>query len=162
MYKMTNYINEEYKIKIYSTTQEELLLNGSPITIYIRDEINDALLPEYNDDIDEICILYKTIDYTNYTNYYNYTNYNNSNTFTKKSLEIFFNSCITEDEFISYIKYMHYVGFSSQQNYIEFINTQTNEIIYKYDFVNILPQEIDNVRRNVNKSVYTKSRIYIK
>ena len=147
MHKMTNYINGQYKIKIYCTSQEQLLLNDEPISIINKDDINNCLLPDYDDNINEICILYKRIKKNNYT---------------IKSLEIFYNSCITEDEFISYIKYMHYVGFSSQQNYIEFINTQTNEIIYKYDFVNILPQEIDNVRRNVNKSVYTKSRIYIK
>ena len=150
MYKMMNHINEQYKIKIYCTTRAQLLINGIPISIGIKNMINNSLLPEYDDDINEICILYKKLKNNNYR-----VNY------TVKSLEIFYNSYITEDEFISYIKYMHYAGFSSENNNIEFINIQTNKIIYKYDFVNIVPVENETISRNINKSFYTKSKIYI-
>ena len=87
MHKMTNYINGQYKIKIYCTFREQLLHYNRPIIFNIRNQINNSLLPGFNNDINEICILYKKNKKTNYT---------------IKSLEIFYNSYITENEFISY------------------------------------------------------------
>ena len=153
MHKMTNYINGQYKIKIYCTSQEQLVFNigtllepnNCPIIFNIRTQINNSLDPDSNNYINEICILHKRIKRNNYI---------------VKSLEIFYNSYITEDEFISYIEYMKNNGFSSERNNIEFINTQTNEIIYTYDFVTIEKKENKKFVKCVNKSVYTRSRIY--
>ena len=143
---MVNYGNEQYKIKIYCTKITDLLLNNVPISIYIKDEINNSLQPDYNDEVDEICILYKKNKKTNYT---------------LKCLEIFCNSEFSEHEFISYIKYMKYVGFTSKKNNIEFINVQTNEVIYNYDFVTITRCNNINFHRKVNNSTYTRKNIYI-
>ena len=146
MHKMTNYINGQYKIKIYCTFREQLLHYNRPIIFNIRNQINNSLLPGFNNDINEICILYKKNKKTNYT---------------IKSLEIFYNSYITENEFISYIEYMKDNGFSSsEENNIEFIDTRTNKIIYTYDFVTIEKKENKKFVKCVNKSVYTISKIY--
>ena len=62
-----------------------------------------------------------------------------------------YNGYLKEDLIVSILK---------KKYNIEFINTQTNEIIYTYDFVTIEKKENKKFVKYVNKSVYTRSRIY--
>ena len=141
---MTNRINEQYKIKIYCTSRKELTLNNRLISTCNSLYLKRYIQPYYYTYINEICILYKTIN----------------STITIISLEIFCNRLISNSEFVNFIYDMYWHGFRSHGNKIEFINAQTNKIIYRYDFVNIVKLPINDYQPRKNNSDYSRYRIY--
>ena len=144
---MANRINEQYKIKIYCTYKGELTLNNYLIEDCSSQHLKYALQPYYYTYIDEICKLYRTNKH--------------DNTVTL-SLEIFCNRWISNREFSDFIYNMYRRGFRSCENNIEFINTRINEVVYKYDFVNIRNLPIYYHTPKKNNSDYSRYRIFYK
>ena len=142
---MTNHINEQYKIKIYCTSRKDLTLNNYSISSCTSIYLKECLKPYYYSYISEIYILTKSII---------------DSTMTISSLEIFCNRLISTSEFINFINNMYWNGFRSRGNKIEFINTQINKIIYRYDFVNVQRLPINNKKLKKNTSNYSRYRIF--
>ena len=139
-----------YKIKIVCTSDYDLSFNCCKINRFIYDTIINKLNPCENDFINNIIVLYKS------SNKYNIQN------FIDKSLEIFCNIRLTEEQFIKYIKKMHNCGFQSWNNVkVEFIDITNNEIIYKYTFNLLEPLEIKQCTNKFkNKSSYHIDRLF--
>ena len=144
---MTNHINEQYKIKIYCTSRNELTLNNRSIPKCTSIYLQHYLQPNYYTYINEICILSKTVI---------------NSTITIISLEIFCNRLISNNEFVNFIYNMYWNGFNSYGNKIEFINNRINKIIYRYDFVTIQRLPISNWQPKKNNSNYSRYRIFYK
>jgi hypothetical protein len=118
-----------YKIKMYCTQKEQLLFNNKPITQKSGHDIIHALTP--NDNIKEIFILYKDINFLK----------KNNKKYCIKSIEIELYDFLLEQDFILFIAKMKQAGFYSfNDTKIQYINMDDNKIWYEYRFRTIVKQ----------------------
>lgn len=136
-----------FKIKIFCTHEKDLVFNDNPINYSICDEIVNSFNIQDDDYIDQIIIVYKTLD-----------------NFTVKSLEIFFTKELTVDELKDYLIEMYNSGFRSISNIeVDFINIKDNKILYRLSFNDLIFQNIfQRNKKYNNNSLYAVSRLYKK
>lgn len=136
-----------YRIKISCTGKNQLSFNKKHITQKSSDNIvRDMNLPSYNY-ISKSNIVYKK-----------------HNKFTTKFLEFYCDKIINEKQFKKFIKKMHNVGFNSTDGnvHVEFIDINTNNNIYCYNFQTIKKSECDDYTNRKNTSRYFTQNIFSK
>lgn len=136
-----------YRIKIACTNKDKLSFNKKHITQKLCDNIvHDMNLSSYNY-ISKSNIVYKK-----------------HNKFTTKFLEFYCDKIINERQFKKFIKKMHSVGFDSTDRdvNVEFIDINTNNNIYCYNFQSIKKSECDEYIARKNNSRYFIQNIFTK
>jgi hypothetical protein len=139
-----------YKIKIPCTNRFQLNYHNKLIRTKISDEISDSLLLTENVSIERMSIVYKMFPKKNYV-------------FTTISLEILSREKFTLQQVQNIIKNMRNNGFYSKENVpVQFIETNTNKILYVIGFQNGTQNTIPVYGHNKNISKYFTKNMWIR
>ena len=142
---------KNYKIKISCTSINDLCHNNKKLSTKNYGKLNLEKLINNTDYIEKTLILYKKFGAS-----------------TTKSLEFLCKSDrqISDVEFLTFIKNMINIGFSSNNNttihLIKINNNKPNEPIFIYNFQSMTKTNIKKTKNKPNKSTYHTHILYTK